>query len=139
VQDAVAGTVPEVASNDSSRFLIVAGANVNGIRRVGRFDLAIQGLDQTTQVAFALVYLPEGMTPDVNVNFSAEDAATSLYSPEQHVILSGVVSGFNVSRYFSYQTRSLASQDSIFLVLRTPIQAGTPGVTFRCSFIVAFG
>jgi hypothetical protein len=135
VQDAVSYTVKGVATDKAKSALVVAGATVNGIRRVARFDLSIDTLAH--DVLFALVYLPEGMqTDNMNLMFS-EDAAASIYVPEQHVIMSGVASVGSAGRFFSYQSRSLASGDQIYFLARAFGDASD--VYFRCSFVVAFG
>jgi hypothetical protein len=114
----------------------VAGANVNGVRRVARFDLNIT--TNAAPVHFALVYIPEGIdAANAKLVISQWNQTSSLYIPEQHVIMSGVVSSQSPSRYFSYQSRSLASNDQVWLLMRST-QANAL-IAFRCSFVVAFG
>jgi hypothetical protein len=137
VQDAIAGYIEEMQGpGQTTQQMIVAGANVNGVRRVARFDLNI--CTNNAPVHFALVYIPEGIQlANASLVLSAQNQASSLYIPEQHIILSGVISSLTPSRYVSYQSRSLASGDQIYLLMRQTI--ADTHVGFRCSFVVAFG
>jgi hypothetical protein len=135
VQDAVSYVLKAVPTSKASQALVVAGATVNGVRRVCRFDFSVATL--TGDCVFALVYVPEGIQiANLALNVST-DNVTSLYVPEQHVILSGVASPM-VSRFFSYQSRSLASNDQVYLLARS-LGEGEVVLSFRCSFAVAFG
>jgi hypothetical protein len=69
----------------------------------------------------ALVYVPEGMTPQP-LDFSNDpDATASLYEPNQHVIWSGeLASEFPVTTRLLVN-RTLQSGDRIYLLLRNLI------------------
>jgi hypothetical protein len=138
VQDSVAGQVT-ASDGDTARFLIVAPANINGLRRVARMDLNIGSPTEAAQIAFALVYVPEGIVGGSGqINLSTANAATSLYVPEQHVLTSGSVVGGTMQRYIVPVGRSLASMDSIWLYARSYNNGSQGSLMIRASFLVAF-
>jgi hypothetical protein len=129
----------EVTNGATSRFPIVAGASINGIRRVARIDLTVGTPTAAAELAFALVYVPEGITAtDQNINFSTTQNPVSLYVPEQHVLTSGSVTAGSHQRYFVSTGRSLASNDTIWLYARATAGDNAGLLLFRCSFLVAF-
>jgi hypothetical protein len=124
---------------DTARFKIVAGATINGIRRVARIDLTLATPTANAQLTFALVYVPEGITGEQqNIALATTDAQTSLYVPEQHVMTSGTVTSGTVQRYFVPTGRSLASNDTIWLYARAHDADCQGMLDFRVSFMVAF-
>jgi hypothetical protein len=64
---------------------------------------------------YALVYVPEGINAEgISLNISDPSVAASVYTPEQHIILSGCAT-FDMypARYFG--SRNSASGDSVHL------------------------
>jgi hypothetical protein len=138
VQDAVAGSIV-IQGEDTFRFPIVAGANINGIRRVARIDLTIGTPAAAAAIAFVLAYVPEGINGKTqNILLSTADNQTSLYVPEQHMITSGTVTVGHMQRYYAPTGRSLASLDTIWLFCRAVSGESGGPLIFRCSFLVAF-
>jgi hypothetical protein len=124
---------------DTARFKIIAGATINGIRRVARIDLTVGSPTIAAQIAFALVYVPEGIDgSQQNIALATEGATTSLYVPEQHVMTSGTVNNGTVQRYFAPTGRSLASNDTIWLYARAHDTDSQGWLDFRVSFMIAF-
>jgi hypothetical protein len=129
----------EVAQGTTSRWPIIAGASINGIRRIARIDLTIGTPTAGAEIAFALVYVPEGITPtDQALNFSTNTNPVSLYTPEQHIIMTGTVTSGAHQRYYATGGRSLASMDTIWLFARAAATDNGGLIVFRCSFLVAF-
>jgi hypothetical protein len=95
---------------------------------------------RTQPVAFCLVYVPEGIPGNnLALNFSNNPGVvTSMYVPEQHVIVSGVTNGDTPQRFYSYQSRSLASNDCVMMLYRC-MGAEATDIVFRVSFMIAFG
>jgi hypothetical protein len=123
---------------NTSAFCIVAGIAMAGVRKVRNFRLEISC---PVNIAFALVYFTEGIAPkNAKLNESLPDSPSSLYTPEQHVMSSGICrdNALTISR--AYGSRSLANNDTIFLLVRP---FATPGenvfVTARVTFAIAFG
>jgi hypothetical protein len=121
------------------RYKVVAGATINGIRRVARIDMTLGTPTAAAQFAFALLYVPEGIDPTrQDLNLSADDAQTSIYTPEQHVMTSGTVTFGGVQRYYVPNGRALASNDSIYLFVRAFEDGSTGVLDVRISFMIAF-
>lgn len=104
-----------------------------GMRKCKNFTLNI-GADNVEKddtalvtsipIAFALVYVPQGTTPNI-ITFGAESqsiiSTTSLYEPNQNVILSGLISPGQAPRtFYSRLARNLNSGDSVGLCIRSP-------------------
>jgi hypothetical protein len=137
VNDAIATRIP--VTQATARYKVIAGATINGIRRVARLDMTIGTPTTTGQFAFVLIYVPEGIDPDrQDMNLSAVDAQTSIYTPEQHVIASGTVTFGGVQRYFVPSGRALASNDSIYLFARAFEESSVGVLDVRISFMIAF-
>jgi hypothetical protein len=118
---------------------VIGSVPVAGLRKARGFRLecACDG-----HIAFALIYLPEGIAiANAVLNFSTTAAATSLYQPEQHILCSGISEPGSPVVLSSSQTRALANGDSIYLIARQM----EPGLTtdlslfWRCSFFISFG
>lgn len=97
---------------------------------IGANNLNIGGAvsSEHVPIAFALVYVPQGTTPSV-IAFGTESqgviSTTSLYEPNQNVILSGMIMPGDTSRtFYSRLARNLNSGDAIGLCIRSPINGG---------------
>jgi hypothetical protein len=72
------------ATSNTSAFCVVAGITMAGVRKVRNFRLEISC---PVNIAFALVYFPEGIAPkSAKLNESLPDSPSSLYTPEQHAV-----------------------------------------------------
>jgi hypothetical protein len=128
-----------VTQDTTAKWPIVAGATINGIRRIARIDLTIGTPSAGALLAFALVYVPEGITVnDQNLAFSTANNPVSLYTPEQHILTTGTVTSGAHQRYYVPGGRSLASMDTIWLFAKAAGNDNTGLIVFRCSFLVAF-
>lgn len=67
-------------------------------------------------IAWALVYVPEG-TNVSPFNFGNNNAVTSLYEPNQNVIMCGIASSDQVYSYKTKLARNLGAGDQIVLVV----------------------
>jgi hypothetical protein len=141
VTDSIALSQPlkvnEPTSNTSC-FCVVAGIAMAGVRKVKNFRLEISC---PVTIAFALVYFPEGIAPtSAKLNESVPETPASLYTPEQHVMTSGICRDNTMTVSKVYGARSLSNNDTIFLLCR-PFVAPPEGtsVTARVTFSIAFG
>jgi hypothetical protein len=120
----------------TDRAVIVAAANITGVRRVRDFTVK---LIVDSPVMCALVYLPEGINPEgIALNLSEPSGATSLYTPEQYIILSGCIAAGDMypARYFG--SRNLASGDSIYLRTRSVATENASLLPYLVSYHIAF-
>ena len=108
---------------------LITAIDQQGVRKCKNFELSLTGgpfngpnnTSEPVPMFFALVYVPQGTEPS-QINIGAPDAASSLYEPNQNVILSGVWPG-NLNAPFVKKTRlarNLNSGDSIVLVTSCP-------------------
>jgi hypothetical protein len=82
-----------------------------------------------------------GIAPkQAKLNESVPDTPSSLYTPEQHVMTSGICRDNTMTVSKAYGSRSLANNDTIFLLCR-PFAAPpeNTSVTARITFSIAFG
>jgi hypothetical protein len=123
------------AVDATDRAIIVPAANITGVRRIQDFTLK---LSAASPLVYALVYVPEGINAEgVSLNISEPSAATSVYTPEQHIILSGVVSGdMYPARYFG--SRNLASGDAVYLLTRAVDAKEAGALIYTVTYYIAF-
>jgi hypothetical protein len=119
-------------------FCVVAGIAMAGVRKVRNFRLEISC---PVNIAFVLVYSPEGIAPkNAKLNESLPDAPSSLYTPEQHVMTSGICRDNTLAISKAYGSRALSNNDTIFLLVRPFVGPGeNTFVTARITFAIAFG
>lgn len=124
---------------------IITVNSEQGMRKAKNFTLNIgannlvlnnEVSNEHVPIAFALVYVPQGTVPSV-IAFGTESqgviSTTSLYEPNQNVILSGLIMpGDNARTFYSRLARNLNSGDSIGLCVRSPFGGG-PGA--KCQLI----
>lgn len=96
-----------------------------------------------SRVAFALVYVPEGTTPSA-LQFGVQNNPTSLYEPNQNVIMSGIIDSLQCYSFKTRLARNLNAGDQIALATAdlTPIttngdSTNTP-VTFTMNYAISF-
>ena len=71
--------------------------------------------DINRPILFAVIFLPEGHTP---AELQTSASASSMYEPNQHVMLSGVFEKGQQNRFSTKLGRNLNSGDSIVLALK---------------------
>ena len=100
-------------------FPVLPPTVTQGMRKVKHFTMSFNASDDTSPIAYALVYVPENY--EVNrINLPGGGSAVELYEPNQFVISSGILdfSGGPL-RIRSRLSRNLNSGDSVFLVFST--------------------
>jgi hypothetical protein len=89
---------------------------------------------------FALIYFPEGISIDTaQLVKSTATLPTSIYTPEQHIITSGILRDSSLTLARSRRGRSLANGDSIWLLARLFEDADQIQLYAKITFAVAFG
>lgn len=98
---------------------LIVQTPVQGMRKCKNFTLSICCFSDVP-ILFALVYVPQG-TNASDLNIGTVDNPTSIYEPNQNVIISGVVPQGLTTPVVKYSplARNLNSGDQIFLVLRS--------------------
>lgn len=112
---------------------MVAQVDIQGVRKCKNFELSLSssewhpknGAPPGTEaypipILWALVYVPQGTSPNP-LTLSTENATTSIYEPNQNVIMSGIWPD-NLTSNYKVKTRlarNLNSGDSIYLIMRT--------------------
>jgi hypothetical protein len=92
---------------------VIAPTTTPGVRKVRGFRLE---LTCAQPCIFALINFPEGIaTETAQLNKSTGDMPSSLYTPEQHIITSGILRDSALTIARSRRGRSLANGDSVFL------------------------
>lgn len=123
---------------------IIKVTDVSGTRKAKNFTVSLclnnckktinnatSNADKDTSILWTLVYLPEHFDLN-NFSFGNDTAGASILEPNQHVIMSGIISAQDgVKRYTSSLSRNLNSGDTIVLYWRiyTPAPSTYPGIT----------
>lgn len=106
---------------------VVPATNVLGTRKVKNFTVRIKTYDlidsqqATTPTLFqwALVFVPEGLTPSTPVIGAGSFA--SMYEPNQNVIMSGLSDGEQVYVSKTRLARNLNSGDNIYFLITSEV------------------
>uniref|UniRef100_A0AAU8H6G6 Cap n=1 Tax=CRESS DNA virus TaxID=3138951 RepID=A0AAU8H6G6_9VIRU len=120
------------AENSPTLFApIIAAVTTQGMRKCKNFTLHIE-TTSSVPIAFALIYLPQGQVPENQIlNFGLQDAPSSIYEPNQNVILSGVVQANSPQLTFRTRlARNLNSGDSIYILYRQLLNVPAGGNYF---------
>jgi hypothetical protein len=112
------------SATETKRFSVVPTAAIYGMRKAKNFDIYIMhGAADATDppILWALLYIPEGVsTAGITLNAGDGTVYTSLYEPNQHIIVSGIADQTGITRAFSPLARNLNSGDQVILVLTYP-------------------
>ena len=107
---------------------VIPPTETQGMRKVKHFTLTFA---PANDMAYALVYVPEGYDPNV-INYPVDGMAISMYEPNQFVISQGILdSQSGQLRIRSPLSRNLNSGDSIYLILATPAQNNNTTCTVK--------
>lgn len=114
-----AGSLTINANTQDGYIVVVPPADLQGMRKVKHISIQmadrLAGTQNVTNLTWAIVYAPAGMTP----NILMPNGAQSLYEPNQYVMSCGV---FDFSagplRISSPLARNLNSGDQIVLVVK---------------------
>jgi hypothetical protein len=91
-------------------------------------------------VGWNTLYFPEGISTDnAQLNKSTAQLPTSIYTPEQHIITSGILRDSSMTLARSRRGRSLANGDSIWLLARLFEDEADVQLYAKVTFAVAFG
>ena len=109
-------------ANASRHTICIPKTNVLGTRKVKNFSLSLSLItNETIPIFWALVYVPEG-TDVSGINFGniAESviSTTSLYEPNQNVIMQGVIDNKQAYKFRTPLARNLNSGDTVAFVFR---------------------
>jgi hypothetical protein len=134
VYDSICGS-HAISVEGTDRAIIVPAANITGVRRVRGFTLK---LSVSLPVIYALVYVPEGINAEgISLNISDPTVATSVYTPEQHIILSGcATTDMYPVRYFG--SRNLSSGDAVYLLTRSVSATEAGAMIYTVTYYIAF-
>lgn len=129
VENQPSGGMPDIYENTA----MVVKTDVQATRKVKNFTLRIgigpvfmKNSDPATEevmvngtFAFALVFVPQGTNPSTFTPSASDEAAVTLYEPNQNVIMSGYGSTNNgIMTFKTRLARNLNSGDQIYLLLR---------------------
>lgn len=127
-----------------SYVLLSASTPVLGTRKAKNFTLTIV-TDSDVPFFFALVFVPQGTEPGSLTASSSVDEgvllASSLYEPNQNVIISGSFGGPNsaVERFKTRLARNLNSGDSIVLIFKNlVIGTADTHVAIMCNYAISY-
>jgi hypothetical protein len=127
----------EIPEGQTSHVCVIAPTTTAGVRKVRGFRLELTCADPCM---FALIYFPEGIPPlTAELAKSVADMPTSIYTPEQHIITSGILRDSSLTLARSRRGRSLANGDSIYLLARLFDDAANVQIYAKITFAVAFG
>ena len=108
---------------------VIVNTDVQGMRKCKNFTLQLMSDSTAIPIMWALVYVPEGTQPS-NMSLPNQNNVTSLYEPNQNVIMSGILdtnSGTVVKR--TRLARNLNSGDRIVIVASAVVGHGNGGPT----------
>lgn len=103
---------------------LVPSISQQGVRKTKNYTLSLYCSaigEKSVPLQFVLVYVPEGTTPSA-LTIGTDTATSSLYEPNQNVILQGSIlaGGSIVQRFSTRLARNLNSGDSIQLIIQNP-------------------
>lgn len=108
---------------------LVAGISAQGMRKAKNFTLDLSSIGFPGEgesgtiirpVYWALVYVPEGSPGDIKLS-TPTTSTSSLYEPNQNVIMSGIItSDGQKNRFTTKLARNLNSNDKISLLYLLP-------------------
>lgn len=104
--------------------VMVDATAVKGVRKVKNFRITI-ATDIGVPCAWAVVYVPEGLSPSV-MSIGTANMPASLYEPNQNVIMSGILSAQpgNAQVYSTRLARILNSGDKIVFLFKPVTDPG---------------
>jgi hypothetical protein len=136
VTDTIAFNRP-LPADSTEKVCVIAPTVTAGVRKVRGFRLE---LTCANPCMFALIYFPEGISTDTaQLVKSTALLPTSIYTPEQHIITSGILRDSSLTIARSRRGRSLANGDSIYLLARLFENADDIQLYAKITFAVAFG
>ena len=111
-----------VAGSSQSATLIVPPAAMQGMRKVKHLTVSLAAhAEGPMEVYWALVYCPEGMSPNNLTVSSVVGQSTPLYEPNQFVMSCGVMDfSAGPTRISTPLSRNLNSGDRIYLIMANP-------------------
>ena len=142
VTDAVAATfaVPGPDAANVFRMPVIDATSIAGVRRTRNFRIEVVS---PVDVMFALIYFPEGINPaNATLNISIAGGITSLYTPEQHIMTSGIATAGALTHASSTFGRSLSSGDKISIIGMKCVNEATDAahkISIRVTFSITFG
>lgn len=129
---AISDTIPTDDDNPrNDATTMVASLATGGMRKAKNFTLDLFATSEDMQaINFALVYVPQGSSAQTLNPIGT--TATSIYEPNQNVIMSGIIStDGQKNRFTTKLARNLNSGDSIGLIVYA--QAGKAAVEYSAS------
>lgn len=122
------------AANDA-KVILIPKIEAAGTRKAKNFTLSIEHFNYPFPVVFAVVFVPEGTVPS-GLTIADPDTLSSLYEPNQNVIMTGIIPAIQNAPYTrrTRLARNLNNGDSIGIVLH-PL-AKESGQTARYSTAV---
>ena len=109
-----------VAAATTTSIVVVPSSNIRGMRKVKHLTISIAGASSGVGVYWALVYCPEGYSPQAFNVPTAENPSVDLYYANQFVMSCGVLDfDAGPQRISTRLSRNLNSGDSIVLLLRS--------------------
>lgn len=117
-------TITDGAQQNDS--VLIAPTSIQGTRKCKNFEISLCGSPWSSEdqsdipILWALVYVPQGTNPSP-LQVPGPGNASSIYEPNQNVIMSGIWPS-NITANYKVKTRlarNLNSGDSIYLLFRT--------------------
>lgn len=90
--------------------------------------------DETSPIAYALVYVPEGY--DVNtINYPTTAGTNNMYDPSKAVLIAGILSSLEQEDHkYSKYSRKLQTGDRLALIYFNSDDTATSSASFQLSF-----
>ena len=135
-------TITEINLQPSSQanISLISAVDAQGTRKAKNFTLRFAYAGPHPLV-FALVYLPQSQQVS-NITMGNVQTPTSLYEPNQNVIISGFVTpaGNQVQTFRTRLARNLNSGDSIVLALKNPntVNAATGQIGIILNYAISY-
>ena len=116
--------VIDVAAGGQQAVQLIAPTSIQGMRKVKHLTVSVasNGATSASAIYWALVYVPQGTTP--NPLALGTGSYASLYEPNQFVLNCGVMDlDAGPARVSTPLSRNLNSGDSIYVILANPAGA----------------
>lgn len=136
-------TVQQSAAGSTQNVVMIASIDNQGMRKAKNFSLKIytpnmQSGDNAAEggLVWALVFVPEG-TNVQNMQLGS-DTSSSLYEPNQNVIMSGIACSNQITNAKTRLARNMNAGDAIYLVFQSYNNAVAYSVGAVLNYAIAY-
>jgi hypothetical protein len=116
---------------------IVSQSSTAGVRKIKNIRLDMIS-DSPVPTYWAILYIPEGVNDNPPLIVGGLQAGSSIYEPNQNVMMDGVCSNLAPVHQFTSISRNLTGGDQVILVCQSIADGDYINLRGICAFVIAF-